>query len=126
MRFNFNGYFEISGFELKINSDISMDGYKYIVFSSAEAQKAIFNFYKEEMQQGQGINVPNAGRSYIEQTGFYELFPKRPSWEKFKNEICPIILYSFEIKDGIVLLTPLKITENNSVYRNFEGSVLRL
>lgn len=126
MKFNFNGYSEISGFEMKINSNISMDGYKYIVFSSAEAQKVIFNFYKEEMQQGQGINVPNVGRSYIEQTGFYELFPKRPSWKKFKNEICPIIIYSFEIKDRVVLLTPLRITENNRVLSNSKGAVLKL
>ena len=77
MWFNFNGYYEVSGFELKINSDIQVKDYKYLLFSSNEAQKAIFKFIKEELQQGQGVTVPNMGMKYIEQTGFYELFPKR-------------------------------------------------
>lgn len=126
MRFNFNGYFEVSGFELKINSDVSIEKYKYIIFSSSEAQNAIFQFYKHEMQQGGGINVPNLGRRFIEQTGFFERFPKRPSWEKFKNDFCSIIIYSFEIKDGVILLTPLNIINNNDVLKNHKTDILKL
>lgn len=126
MWFNFKGYFDVSGFELRVNSDIRFENYKYLEFSSAEAQKAIFKFYKEEMQQGQGIKMPNMGRKYIEQTGFYDLFPKKPSWEKFKNEVCPVVLYSFEVKDGIVLLVPHNISENSKIYKEKKESILSL
>lgn len=126
MWFNFNGYYEVSGFELKINSDIQLGNYKYLLFSSTEAQKAIFKFYKDEMQQGQGVKIPNMGRKFIEKTGFYDLFPKKPSWEKFKNEVCPVVLYSFEVRDGIVLLTPHNISENSEIFNKEKKSVLIL
>lgn len=126
MRFNFKGYFDVSGFELKINSDIHFEKYKYIVFSSTEAQKAIYKFYKEEMQQGQGVKVPNLGSKFIEQTGFYELFPKNASWEKFKNEICPIVLYSFEIKDNVIWITPLNVNGNKDIYTENKDIIFKL
>ena len=126
MWFNFKGYFDAWGFELRVNSDIVFENYKYLVFSSAEAQKAIFKFYKEEMQQGQGIKVPNLGSKYIEQTGFYELFPKKPSWEKFKNEVCPVVVYSFEIKDGIILLTPMNVKDNEALSKDHLDDILKI
>lgn len=126
MWFNFNGYYEVSGFELKINSDIQVKDYKYLLFSSNEAQKAIFKFIKEELQQGQGVTVPNMGMKYIEQTGFYELFPKRPSWEKFKKEVCPFVVYSFEINNGRVLLTPMNIKNNNALFKEYSDYILKI
>ena len=93
MRFNFSGYFEASGFELRMHYDINFEDYKYLIFSSKEAQKAIFSFIKVEMQQGEGIKLPNMGKKYIEMTGFYDLFPKIASWEKFKNEVNSKIIY---------------------------------
>lgn len=126
MWFNFKGYFEVSGFELIVNSDIQFEKYTYLEFSSTEAQNAIFKFYKEEMQQGQGIKVPNLGKKFIEQTGFYDLFPKKPSWEKFKNEVCPIVLYSYEIKDGIIWLSPINVVSNKELYSENRDDILSL
>ena len=126
MRFNFSGYFEVSGFELGLHPDIKVEDYKYFIFSSKEAQKAIFSFIKEEMQQGQGIKVPNIGKKYIEQTGFYDLYPQKASWEKFKNEVNSIIIYSFEIKDGVILLTPMNIKDNNKLHREYSDKILKI
>ena len=126
MRFNFSGYFDVSGFELRVHPDINFEDYKYLIFSSNEAQNAIFSFIKVEMQQGQGIKEPNMGKKYIEQTGFYDLFPRKASWVKFKNEVNAIIIYSFEIKDGIVLITPMNINDNNMLYREYSDSILKL
>ena len=80
----------MSGFELIVNPDIQLNRYKYLLFSSEKAQKVLFKFYKEEMQQGQGVKASNRGRRFIEMTGFYDLFPKKPSWVKFKQEVCPL------------------------------------
>lgn len=126
MRFNFSGYFESSGFELRMHYDINFEDYKYLIFSSKEAQKAIFSFIKEEMQQGEGIKLPNMGKKYIEMTGFYDLFPKKASWEKFKNEVNSKIIYSFEIKNDIVLLTPINIKNNNILLTECGDAILKI
>ena len=63
---------------------------------------------------------------YIEQTGFYELFPKRPSWEKFKKEVCPFVVYSFEINNGRVLLTPMNIKNNNALFKEYSDYILKI
>ena len=78
------------------------------------------------MQQGQGVKVPNLGSKFIEQTGFYELFPKNASWEKFKNEICPIVLYSFEIKDNVIWITPLNVNGNKDIYTENKDIIFKL
>ena len=126
MRFNFSGYFESSGFELRMHYDINFEDYKYLIFSSKEAQKAIFSFIKVEMQQGEGIKIPNMGKKYIEMTGFYDLFPQKASWEKFKNEVNSMIIYSFEIKNDIVLLTPINIKNNNILLTECGDAILKL
>jgi hypothetical protein len=126
MRFNFSGYFESSGFELRMHYDINFEDYKYLIFSSKEAQKAIFSFIKVEMQQGEGIKTPNMGKKYIEMTGFYDLFPQKASWEKFKNEVNSMIIYSFEIKNDIVLLTPINIKNNNILLTECGDAILKL
>ena len=126
MRFNFSGYFESSGFELRMHYDINFEDYKYLIFSSKEAQKAIFSFIKVEMQQGEGIKIPNMGKKYIEMTGFYDLFPKKASWEKFKNEVNSMIIYSFEIKNDIVLLTPINIKNNNILLTECGDAILKI
>lgn len=126
MRFNFSGYFESSGFELRMHYDINFEDYKYLIFSSKEAQKAIFSFIKVEMQQGEGIKLPNMGKKYIEMTGFYDLFPQKASWEKFKNEVNSKIIYSFEIKNDIVLLTPINIKNNNILLTECGDAILKI
>lgn len=125
MWFNFKGYYEITGFELKVNPDIKFEKYKYLEFSTKEAQKAIYKFYKEEMQEGGKIKDNNTGRRYIEQTGFYEVYPKRASWEKFKNEFCPIIFYSFEIIDNIVWINPINVFMNKDICAE-KNTILKL
>lgn len=126
MKFNFKGYFDVPCFDLEINADISINSYKYIQFTHEESQKIVFNYYKEEMQQGNGIKVKNLGYEFIRLTGFYDIFPKKPSWEKFKKEFCPIILYTFEIKDDIILLTPINVNENNKIFQNDKNLILNL
>ena len=106
--------------------DINFEDYKYLIFSSEEAQKAIFSFIKVEMQQGEGIKIPNMGKKYIEMTGFYDLFPKKASWEKFKNEVNTIIIYSFEIKNDIILLTPINIKNNNILLTECGDAILKI
>ncbi len=126
MRFNFSGYFESSGFELRMHYDINFEDYKYLIFSSEKAQKAIFSFIKVEMQQGEGIKLPNMGKKYIEMTGFYDLFPQKASWEKFKNEVNSKIIYSFEIKNDTVLLTPTNINNNNILLTECGDAILKI
>ena len=126
MIFNFNGYFDVSGFELEINSNVDFSNYEYIIFSSSDSQKKVFDFYKEEMQQGNQINTDNLGKQFIALTGFYDMFPKKPSWNKFKKEICPIIIYSYVMKNNKVLLTPINLKDNNEIIKTKEDKILRL
>lgn len=123
-RFGFKGYFDIVTFQVKL-SNINLNNYKYINFGSDSAQKIIFGFYKTEMQQGGSINASNLGQSYIRQSGFYDLYPKRASWEKFKC-FCPHILYSFEIYNNIIWLIPINVNENNRIYKSYEDQILKL
>lgn len=123
--FGFKGYFDIATFQVELNNNFNFNNYKYINFSSSNAQKIIFRFYKNEMQQGESINAHNLGQSYIRQSGFYDLYPKRSSWEKFKR-FCPFILYSFEIYDNTIWLTPISINENNQIYKSCGELILKL
>ena len=117
MKFNLKGYYGGVFFEIRLHPAISIEEYEYIQFSSPEARKAILDFYKEEMQQGQRIDGANLGRRFIEQTGYFEITRTRPSWEGFKREVNPFVLYSFETEDGVVLLTPHKIQTNDAIGR---------
>ncbi|MBR4854924.1 MAG: hypothetical protein IKU88_09380 [Alistipes sp.] len=126
MKFNFDGYPDICGFNLDLSVNIELNNYKYIKFSSAISQKKVYDFYKEEMQQGNTINTPNLGWSYIKQTGFFDLYPKRSSWSKFQKEVCPIVLYKFEVKDDIVWLRPLNVMDNNTIYKSNANEILEL
>lgn len=124
--FGFKGYFDIATFQLELNKSINFNEYKYINFSSTYTQQIVYNFYKEEMQQGERINSPNLGQKYIRQCGFYDIYPKRASWEKFKKEVCPIILYSFEIINNTIWLDPINIKENNNIFQYYNNQILKL
>ena len=127
MTFNFKGYFENSGFSLDINSEIKIEDFKYILFSSKESQKKIFKYYKEELQQGGPIKSENYGKFFIALTGFYDKFPKRPSWENFKTVISPIVLYTYEIdNNGRILLTPLNVNKNNEIFSTMRDKILAI
>ena len=78
------------------------------------------------MQQGNSINTPNLGRRYIQQTGFFDLFPKRPSWSKFQKEVCPIVLYTFRIEDGVIWINPMNVSNNNAVYGSNPSEILEI
>ena len=123
--FGFKGYFDIATFQIELNDNFNFNNYKYINLYSVNAQKIIYRFYKNEMQQGESINAPNIGQSYIRQSGFYEFYPKRASWKNFKD-FCPRILYSFEIFDNTIWLEPVNIKENNSIYKSYENLILKL
>jgi len=126
MEFNFKNYFDIVSFEFNVDVNIDITQYHYVRFASPLAQKAIFDYYKNEMQQGNSITTPNIGYSYIKQTGFFDLFPQKASWTKFKNQINPIVLYLFEIRDGVVWLSPVHINKNNDIYRAHYNEILEL
>lgn len=124
--FSFKGYHNLASFELDLNRNIDFSNYRYVVFKSKDATNAIFNFYRIELQQCERISAENAGKLYIEQTGFYDIYPKKPSWAKFKDEICPIIIYSFELKDNTIVLTPHNIRDNNNIYKDCCDQILIL
>ena len=123
--FGFKGYFDIATFQVDLNNNFNFHNYKYIKFGSKNAQNIIFSFYKNEMQQGESIIAPNLGQSYIRQSGFYDFYPKRTSWENFKH-FCPLILYSFEIYNNTIWLTPININENNRISKSCENQILKL
>jgi hypothetical protein len=125
MVFTFAGYYENAEFEVECKLDIDFSQYDYIQFSSKNGQKAVFNFYKIEMQQGEKVNAINSGRKYIQKTGFYDMYPQNPSWKMF-GKICPCILYSFEVKKRTICITPLDFRENGKLYANGEPRILRL
>ena len=124
--FSFKGYHNLASFELDLNRNIDFSNYRYVVFKSKDATNAIFNFYRIELQQCERISAENTGKLYIEQTGFYDIYPKKPSWAKFKDEICPIIIYSFELKDNTIVLTPHNIRDNNNIYKDCCDQILTL
>ena len=126
MNFNFDGYFDVCGFSLDLRANIEWNNYKYIKFRSELSQKKVYAFYKAEMQQGNSINTPNLGRRYIQQTGFFDLFPKRPSWSKFQKEVCPIVLYTFRIEDGVIWINPMNVSNNNAVYGSNPSEILEI
>ena len=126
MYFNFEGYPDINGFSIDLKKDIDFSNYKVIRFSSAIAQKTVFEYYKIEMQQGDAINAHNLGFRYINQTGFFDLFPHKPSWSKFKNEFCSHIMYSFTKDNDVIYITPLNVKNNSNIYEIYDGCVLEL
>ena len=124
MIFRFN-VAQLHSFELKINPNVNFSNYKYIIFKEPNSQKEVFNFYKRELQQGEPITALNTGYVVIKLTGFYNTYPKRPSWNKFKD-FCPAIIYSYEIKDNEVLLTPENINNTNKIINTAGNKILYL
>ncbi|MBQ3743344.1 MAG: hypothetical protein II858_05765 [Bacteroidales bacterium] len=126
MTFTFKGYFDSAEFEVDSVDTVDLRQYEYIQFSSKEAQKAVFNFYKNEMQQGGKIDSANLGFEHIRKIGFFDLCPRNPSWTKFRDDICPIILYSFEVGERSIRITPLNVQDSNKLYRYGEPRILKL
>lgn len=112
----FKGYYDICSFSINIEDDVDLTEYEYIKFSNDKSAISIFNFYKNEMMQGEKITSLNLGHSFIKLTGFYE--NKKPSWKKFKEEWNNIIIYHYEIKDNYLIIEPLNIQSNNDIIKN--------
>lgn len=124
MKFNLKGYYP--GYEFKYGPGIrSLDEYQYIQFSSPKAREAIMHFIVEEMHQGHSLSETGEGREVVANTGFFEMYKVRPSWTKFRNEFCPIVLYSYEIEGDVVWLSPLNVFNDNA-YRNKDVRVLKI
>ena len=123
--FGFKGYHDTT-FKLIIDDGIDFKKYSYIRFVSKNAHDAIYSFFKEEMQQGQPINAYNLGYSFIESTGYFDLYRKKHSWTKFREEICPKIIYSIDLRNTTVLLYPLRVQQNNEIYRLYYNEILEL
>ena len=100
MRIRIKGYYEIATFELAPVTPKGQRGAEYIRFVSHENVKRLYDFYKNEMQQGEKPNGCNIGRSHIAKTGFFERGYSH--WNEFKSYI-PRIIYRFSIIDNSLL-----------------------
>lgn len=126
MVFNFKNYYEDCSFEIKVDDNIDITQYKFIRFVSLQAQKAVFNFYKEEMQQGNKITTLNLGYSFIKGTGFFDVYPSNSSWATFKKHFNSIVLYTFEMSEDAIWLSPIHINQNNEIYTTHANEILVL
>lgn len=113
----FKDYYPISSLELAFPSTIKLNESGFIRISSKRNKKSIFNFYKEEMQQGLPITDCNSGKIIIRSTGYFDLH-ERYSWTSF-NDFVGTIIYKYKIKEGRLEVIPLNMSNeelpNNEV-----------
>lgn len=106
MRVRIKGYYDVATFELAPVKSTGKRKCEYIRFRSKENVKRIFDFYKNEMQQGEKPGGCNLGRSHIAETGFFNYGYKH--WNEFLNYI-PRIIYRAElINDQVVEISPVQ------------------
>lgn len=106
MRARIKGYYDVATFELAPVKDTGKRGCKYMRFVSNEDVKRLFNFYKNEMQQGEKPTGCNTGRTCIAETGFFKYGYKH--WNEFKDFV-PHIIYSVTLVDNLLVeLSPVK------------------
>lgn len=106
MKVRIKDYYECATFELAPVKDTGQRNCEYIRFRSNENVKKLFNFYKNEMQQGEKPNGCNVGRSHIANTGFFDCGYQH--WNEFKDYI-PRIVYKATLIDNTLLeITPVK------------------
>ena len=107
------GYYPCSTFEVTEVKKQNKPNFKYFRFSSPVNSKKIFEFYKEEMQQGYKPYEANMGRTIIAQTGFFERGYKH--WNEFKQFHTQIV-YRFEkIDDKLLEIDPLNIKDSEQI-----------
>lgn len=95
------GYYECAFFELQPSFKVNKPNWKYLRFSSRENTKALFHFYKDEMQQGEKPTKGNVGVSHIKKTGF-----TGEHWEQFERYL-PRVVYSCVKVEGGLEIDPL-------------------
>ena len=109
--------------------DINTNDYSYIWFKSRKLTNMLFNIYKEEFYQGSRIYLHKPNNHYIlNDTGFYDCYAGRKlSWKTFKEEICPSLLYTFEINDKNELtIYPINVLKNSEIFKNNRERILEL
>ena len=112
----FKDYYDGSIFQIEIIDEVNIKDYKFINFSGEKSSEAIFNFYKNNMMQGQKITDRNLGYRFINSTGFFENGWK--TWKAFKEEWNKIILYKYDIVDEYLIIEPTNIKFNDEIFKN--------
>lgn len=108
IRIYFKDYYSISSLELTVPCTIKLNESGFIRISSKGNKRSIFQFYKEEMQQGLPITGCNLGRTIIKNTGYFDLH-ERYSWTSF-NDFVGTIIYKYKIKESRLELIPLNMS----------------
>lgn len=135
-KFGFKDYMHSAYISINVDKNIDLSKYDYIVFDSEQNQKAIFDFCKSDMQQGEAPHAYNFGRSYFEKMGFFDFYPRRKSqnWKNFK-EFSKLVLYSFEIETiqcfdkttfDVILLNPINLHMNPNTFKTKRDKILSL
>lgn len=105
MKARIKGYYDVATFEIAPVKDTGKRGREYMRFVSNENVKRLYDFYKNEMQQGEKPNGCNVGRSHIADTGFFDRGYQH--WNEFKAYI-PRIIYKVTLIDKNLLeITPV-------------------
>lgn len=105
MRIRIKGYYDVATFEPAPVKDTGQRGCEYMRFVSNENVKRLFDFYKNEMQQGEKPNGCNTGRSHIAATGFFDRGYQH--WNEFKTFIPHIIYKATVIDKGLIEISPV-------------------
>ena len=110
-RFIVKGYYDVAYFDISVKEAFEWGDIKYIRFSSYDASKIVFNFYKHEVCQG---SKPSG--SVISKTGFFDCGYKH--WTQFET-FNKRIVYKYSIDNsGIIEIEPLNISDTY----NFDNS----
>ncbi|WP_288280719.1 hypothetical protein [uncultured Prevotella sp.] len=106
-RFIVKGYYEVAYFDIPVKADFKLGDKKYIRFSSYDASKIVFNFYKHEVCQG---DKPFG--SLISKTGFLDCGYKH--WTQFEP-FNKRIVYKYSVDRGIIEIEPLNIGDTYNI-----------
>lgn len=108
----------------ELANEINFKNYEYIWFKSKDLVKMLYNIYKEDFCQG---NNPNS-HNIIKDTGLYDCFAgPKISWETFKEEICPILLYTFKINnENEITIYPINVLKNNKIFIENRNKILEI
>ena len=103
-RFIVKGYYDVAYFDIPVKANFELGDKKYIRFSSYDASKIVFNFYKNEVCQG---CKPSGSLMY--KTGFFDRGYQH--WTQF-DPFNKRLVYKYSIDNhGIIEIQPLNIKE---------------
>lgn len=113
----------------EMSDEIDLNNYEYIWFKSKNLVQMLYNIYKKDFYQGSRIYLHKPNNHYIlKETGLYDCFngPKI-LWKTFKEQICPLLLYTFEINnENEIIIYPINILKNNEIFRENRNKILEV